>query len=96
MRAGYGFYYDQSSLATGESLYFSAPYFDFKLFFSLDPLSPITLSDPFPKNFPLALPSSALAYQRTLRTAYAQHWNMNVQQEIGSSRIVEVAEGMRA
>src|SRR6266480_4085655 len=91
VRAGYGVYYDQSSLATGESLYFSAPYFDFKLFFSFDPLSPITLSDPFPRNFPIALPSSALAYQRTLRTAYTQHWNVNVQQEIGRGRVVEAA-----
>jgi hypothetical protein len=91
VRAGYGFYYDQSSLATGESLYFSAPYFDFKLFFSLDPTAPITLSDPFPRNFPIALPSSALAYQRDLRTAYTQHWNMNVQQEIGRNRVIEVA-----
>jgi outer membrane receptor protein involved in Fe transport len=91
VRAGYGFYYDQASLATGESLYFSAPYFDFKLFFSLDPQSPITLSDPFPRNFPIAVPSSALAYQRTLRTAYTQQWNINVQQEIGRNRVVEVA-----
>src|SRR5204863_310894 len=49
------------------------------------------LSDPFPKNFPIALPSSALAYQRNLRTAYTQHWNMNVQQEIGRGRMVEAA-----
>ena len=91
VRTGYGFYYDQASLATGESLYFSAPYFDFKLFFSFDPQSPVTLSDPFPRNFPVALPSSALAYQRTLRTAYTQQWNMNVQQEIGRNRVVELA-----
>lgn len=91
VRAGYGIYYDQASLATGESLYFSAPYFDFKLFFTLDPSAPITLSDPFPRNFPFALPSSALAYQRDLRTAYTQQWNINVQQEIGRNRVVELA-----
>ena len=33
LRAGYGIYYDQSSLATGEGLYFNPPYFDFKLYF---------------------------------------------------------------
>jgi outer membrane receptor protein involved in Fe transport len=90
LRAGYGIYYDQSALATGEGLYFNAPYFDFKLYFPLDGL-PLTLSDPFPKNFPVALPSSALAYQGNLRTAYSQQWNFGVQREIGRSRIVEAS-----
>jgi hypothetical protein len=72
LRAGYGLYYDQGALATGEGLYFNAPYFDFKLYFPLEQL-PLTLYDPFPE-LPVALPSSALAFQ-SLRTAYAQHWS---------------------
>ena len=36
LRAGYGLYYDQAALATGEGLYFNAPYFDFKLYFPLE------------------------------------------------------------
>ena len=52
LRAGYGLYYDQGALATGEGLYFNAPYFDFKLYFPLAQL-PLTLYDPFPRNFPL-------------------------------------------
>ncbi len=91
VRVGYGVYYDQSSLATGESLYFSAPNFNFKLFFPLSPTIPLSLSDPFPANFPVALPSSAFAYQKDLRTAYTQQWNVNVQQEIGRNRVLEVA-----
>lgn len=90
VRAGYGIYYDQSSLATGEGLYFNAPYFDFKLYFPLGQL-PLSLLDPFPANFPIALPSSALAVQKNLQTPYTQQWNFNLQQEVGHDRIVEVA-----
>src|SRR5207302_11154594 len=90
LRSGYGIYFDQSALATGEGLYFNAPYFDFKLFFPFGQL-PLSLSDPFPANFPIGVPSSALAIQRDLRTAYAQQWNVNVQQELGRDRIIEVA-----
>ena len=90
VRSGYGIYYDQSALATGEGLYFNAPYFDFKLFFPFGQL-PLSLSDPFPANFPIPVPSSALAIQRNLRTAYAQQWNVNLQQELGRDRILEVA-----
>ncbi|MBA3241330.1 MAG: TonB-dependent receptor, partial [Acidobacteria bacterium] len=70
LRAGYGVYYDQSPLAPGEALYFNKPYFDFNLFFSLGPFLPLTLDNPFPSFFPLALPDSALAIQRDLRTPY--------------------------
>ena len=34
VRGGYGIYYDQSSLAPGEGLYFNAPYFNFNLLFN--------------------------------------------------------------
>jgi len=90
VRAGYGVYYDQSSLATGEGLYFNAPYFDFKLYFPFGQL-PLSLAEPFPANFPIALPSSALAVQSNLRTAYTQQWSFNLQQELGRDQVVEVA-----
>ncbi len=90
LRAGYGIYYDQFPLAPGEGLYFNPPFFDFKLYFSLPGL-PLTLSDPFPKFFPIALPSSALAYQRDLSTPYLQHWSFGVQQELGKKRVLEVS-----
>jgi hypothetical protein len=89
VRAGYGVYYDTSPLAPGEALYFNKPYFDFNLFFPLPGL-PLTLSDPFPAFFPFALPDSAQAIQRDLRTPYMQHWNLNVQRELGHNRILEV------
>jgi len=90
VRGGYGVYYDQSPLAPGEALYFNRPYFDFNLFFSLPGL-PLTLNDPFPAFFPLSLPDSALSIQRDLRTAYMQHWSASVQQQLGRSRVLEVA-----
>jgi hypothetical protein len=89
LRAGYGIYYDTSPLAPGEALYFNRPYFDFNLFFPLPGL-PLTLSDPFPAFFPFPLPDSAQAIQRDLRTPYMQHWNLNVQQEIWKSTVLEV------
>ncbi|HEX8352597.1 MAG TPA: TonB-dependent receptor [Pyrinomonadaceae bacterium] len=92
LRAGYGVYFDQSPLAPGEALYFNRPYFDFNLFFPAPQLGfPLTLDDPFPANFPFPLPDSALAIQRDLRTPYMQHWNANVQRQLGASRVLEVA-----
>ena len=89
LRAGYGVYFDQSPLAPGEALYFNSPYFDNNIFFSLPGL-PLTLSNPFPSFFPFPLPDSALAIQRDLRTAYMQHWNLNVQRQFGRNSVLEV------
>jgi hypothetical protein len=89
LRGGYGIYYDQPALAPGEGLYFNAPFFDFNLYFSLEGL-PLTVNNPFPSNFPVPLPDTALAFQRDLRTAYMQHWNVNVQQQLGASRVLEI------
>ena len=90
VRAGYGVYYDQSSLAPSEGLYFNAPFFDFNLFFSLPGL-PLTLNDPFPSFFPVPLPKSAFGFQRDLRTPYSQQWNVSLQQALGKRRVLEVA-----
>jgi hypothetical protein len=89
VRAGYGIYYDQSPLSPGEALYFNSPYFDNNIFFSLPGL-PLTLANPFPSFFPFPLPDSALAIQRDLRTAYMQHWNLNVQHEVRRNSVLEV------
>jgi hypothetical protein len=90
LRGGYGIYYDQSPLAPAEALYFNSPFFDNNIFFSLPGL-PLTLSDPFPSFFPFPLPDSALAIQRDLRTGYMQHWNFNVERQLGSRSVLEVA-----
>jgi hypothetical protein len=90
LRGGYGVYYDQSPLAPAEALYFNSPFFDNNIFFSLPGL-PLTLNDPFPSFFPLPLPDSALAIQRDLRTGYMQHWNLNVQRQLGERGVIELA-----
>ena len=90
LRGGYGVYYDQSPLAPAEALYFNSPFFDNNIFFSLPGL-PLTLNDPFPSFFPFPLPDSALAIQRDLRTGYMQHWNFNIERQIGDRTVLEVA-----
>ncbi len=89
LRGGYGFYYDQAPLAPSEGLYFNPPYFDLRFYFPLPGL-PLELSNPFPENFPVPSPPSAFAFQRDLKTAYMQHWNVNVQQQLGRSQMVEL------
>ncbi|HET9526885.1 MAG TPA: TonB-dependent receptor, partial [Pyrinomonadaceae bacterium] len=90
LRGGYGIYYDQSPLAPAEALYFNSPFFDNNIFFSLPGL-PLTLNDPFPSFFPFPLPDSALAIQRDLRTGYMQHWNFNIERQLGARSVLEVA-----
>jgi hypothetical protein len=90
LRGGYGIYYDQSPLAPAEALYFNSPFFDNNIFFSLPGL-PLTLNDPFPSFFPFPLPDSALSIQRDLRTGYMHHWNFNVERQLGSKNMIEVA-----
>ena len=92
VRGGYGISYDQAALAPNEFLYFNAPFFDLGTFFSLqNPPYLLTLSDPFPANFPIPLPDSATTVQRDLRSAYLHDFNVGVQQQLGESRLVEVA-----
>ena len=90
LRGGYGIYFDQSSLAPGEGLFFSPPYFDFRLFYALPGL-PLSIDDPYPENFPFPSPPSAISYQRDLRSPYVQHWSFSVQRQLGRNRVVEAA-----
>jgi len=90
-RAAYGIHYDQSSLAPGEGLYFSAPYYNFDLYYPIQGLVNLSLSDPFPSNFPFPYPGSAIAFQSNLRTPYVQQWNFGVQRQIGEQRVLEIA-----
>lgn len=91
IRAAYGIHYDQSSLAIGEGLYFSAPYYNLNVFYPIQGLYNLSLSNPFPSNFPYPYPASATAFQRNLRTPYIQQWNFGVQRQLGKSRVAEIA-----
>ncbi len=97
VRSGYGIYFDQSSLAPGEGLYFSPPYFNSALYFTVPgptptspPLYTLTLANPFPANFFVPTAPTALAYQRNLATAYVQQWNLAIQRQINKSLLAEV------
>jgi Carboxypeptidase regulatory-like domain len=90
-RGGYGIYYNQGALATSEGLYFNPPYFNLSVYFPAPSLPPLTLYNPFPSNFPVFIPQSATAYQRDLQTPWMEHWNLNVQHQIGFGRAIEVA-----
>jgi hypothetical protein len=89
LRSAYGLRYNQSALAPSEGLYFNSPYFDYTAYFT-SPLGLVTLSDPFPRNFPFPTPNSALGIQRDLRTPYVQEFNVNIQRRLGATRLAEV------
>jgi hypothetical protein len=91
IRAAYGIHYDQSSLAPSEGLYFSPPYYNFNLYYPIQGLVNLSLSNPFPSNFPFPYPPSAIAFQSYLRTPYIQQWNLGIQRQLGQSRVFEVA-----
>jgi hypothetical protein len=90
VRGGYGVYYNQGALATSEGLYFNPPYFNLGVYFPGPGLPPLTINDPFPKNFPLYIPQSATAYQSDLQTPWLEHWNLNVQYVMSRGRAFEV------
>ena len=90
LRGGYGIYYNQGALATSEGLYFNPPYFNLGVYFPAQGLPPLTLADPFPASFPIAIPASATSYQRDLQTPWMEHWNVNVQRQVGQTRSLEI------
>ena len=90
VHAGYGVYFDQSSLAPGEGLYFNKPYYNFSLYFPFAGY-PLTLQDPFPATYPMAIPGSALGFDRRLRTPYVQQWNLAFERQLGKDGLAEIA-----
>jgi hypothetical protein len=90
LRGAYGIHYNHSALAPSEGLYFSAPYFNFAAYFT-SPLGLVTLSDPFPRNFPIPTPNPTFGIQRDLRTPFLHEFNVTLQRQLGSTRVAEVA-----
>jgi len=89
LRGGYGIYFDQSALAPSEGLYFSAPYFDFRLFVTSAQF-PLTLQNPWPDNFPFPAPASAFTFNQGMRTPYVQHFSLQAQRQLDRATVVEV------
>jgi hypothetical protein len=90
LRGGYGLYFDQSALATSELLYFNQPFFDLSFYFPL-PQFPLFLNDPWPADYPLPTPDSALAIQRDFQTGRLHHFSASVQRQLGRTRAIEAA-----
>ncbi len=90
IRAAYGIHYDQAALAISEGLYFSAPYYNLNVYYPIEGLYNLSLSNPFPSNFPYPYPASATAFERNLRTPYIQQWNFGIQKSLGKSRVAEI------
>jgi len=88
IHAGYGFYYDQSSLAPGEGLYFNQPYYDFRTYFPSESYPFLTIDNPFPEDYPFETPATALGFDPNLRTPYFQQWNMTVEKQFGSNTLI--------
>jgi hypothetical protein len=88
VRTGYGMFYDQGALAPGEGLYFSAPYYISNIYVPFAQF-PIYINDPFPRNYPFPVPSSATAFQRNLKTGYLQDWNLTVQHAFSAKTVAE-------
>jgi hypothetical protein len=91
VRGGYGVYYNQGSLATSEGLFFNPPFFNLGVYFPSPNLPPLTLSDPFPADFPVFIPQSATAYQRDLQTPWMEHWSVGYQRQFSMAQGIEIA-----
>jgi hypothetical protein len=91
LHAGYGIYYDQSSLAPGEGLYFNLPYYDFRLYFPSESYPYLFIHDPFPADYPFESPSTALGFDPELRTPYFQQWNLTFERQFGTDSLLELA-----
>jgi len=72
-------------------LYFNSPYYELTINVPFQGVPPITLQNPFPQGYPVTLPTSATAYQRDLKTPWLEHWNLSIQQQLSSTRSIEVA-----
>jgi hypothetical protein len=89
-RAGYGIYYNQGALATGEGLYFNPPYFNSSLYFPSPLLPLLTVADPFAAANQVPFPS-ATAFQPDLQAAWLEQWSVGLQRQLGRSGAVEIA-----
>jgi hypothetical protein len=90
LRGAYGVFYDSGTLMMNSSAYFNPPYFSMNIFFPSQ-TSLLTLNDPFPLNRGVTPAASLSSFSPELATAYLQHWNLNLQHELGRVGTISVA-----
>ncbi len=89
LRAAYGVFYDANTLITNSGLYFNPPYFQMSLYFPTgDRL--ISLSDPFPAGAGFQPPTSVNSLAQNSPTAYAQHWTLSLEREMGRDTVARL------
>lgn len=86
VRGGYGMFYDSSMAVVNTALYFNPPYFTIRIFFPTA-TSLLTLANPFPKTGGITPAASLSSISPDLTTGYLQHWNLNVQRQVGTGTI---------
>jgi hypothetical protein len=82
IRGAYGIYYDSGMFVVNSSLYYNPPYFTISVFFP-SRTSPITLANPFAASNGFAPPAALSFISPNFVPAYVQHWNFNIQREVG-------------
>lgn len=87
LRAGYGIFHDQTTLIETSSLYFNPPHFHLD-FFSTGPTL-LRLEDSFPRDQGFELESSLFTIDPHVRTAYTQHWNLDIGLRVVPEVLVE-------
>ncbi len=86
LRGGYGVYYNQDALTVFDGL---AGYLPNTAVDVRTPASGGTLTLASPFSGGRVRPGAVIAYQSDLRTPWMEHWNVNVQHQIGQTRSFE-------
>ncbi len=90
IRGAYGIYYDSGMFVVNSSLYFNPPFFTINVFFP-SATSLITLANPFAASNGFVPPAALSFISPDFVPAYVQHWNFNIQRELGRVGTVTVA-----
>jgi hypothetical protein len=89
VRGGYGLYYDAGMFVVNSSLYFNPPFFTVSVFFPQASL--ITLNNPFDTSNGYVPPAQLSFVSPNFVPSYTQHWNLDIQREVGHLGVFSAA-----